>query len=241
MILLFRFFRYLLKILIKVFLKVFLLFILLSISAVFLLKWIAPPTTSFMIQRKVQAVLAREPESTIRYEWVAYEDISAHMPLAVIAAEDQKFPYHSGFDLEEIRKVFRKHQEGKRLRGASTISQQSAKNLFLWPGRSLIRKGLEAYLTLLIELSWDKRRIVEMYLNIAQTGDRIFGVEAASRIYFRKSAKDLTAQEAALMAAILPNPSSYSVQKPSDYVRNRQKWILRQMNALGGIAYLRNF
>lgn len=235
-----RLWRSPLRVFIKVALKGVLLFLFLSISLVCLLKWVAPPTTSFMVQRKWQAVTAREPETTIRYEWVAYANISPHMRLAVVAAEDQRFPHHCGFDLEEIGKVWRSRQNGGRVRGASTISQQVVKNLFLWPERSLFRKGLEAYFTLLIEFIWDKRRILEVYLNIAQTGDRMFGVEAASRTYFNKPVGELTRQEAALIAAVLPNPYHYSVQKPSDYVKRRKQWILRQMNSLGGVGYLKD-
>lgn len=172
------------------------------------------------------------------YRWQPYEQISAEMPLAAIAAEDQQFPMHNGFDLDAINAAIRDAENGASLRGGSTITQQVAKNLFLWPGRSFVRKGVEAWLTFLIELMWNKQRILEMYLNIAQFGDRTFGVAAASQQFFQISAQDLTAEEAALLAAVLPGPELYSVEAPSGEVLNNQYWILDQMNQLGGTAYL---
>lgn len=179
-------------------------------------------------------------ECSIRYQWAAWETISPHLKLAVVAAEDQKFPYHFGFDVSAMLHAWQAHQDGKRLRGASTISQQVAKNLFLWPGRSLIRKTIEAYVTFLIELLWPKRRILEVYLNIAEFGRGRFGVVDASRNFFAKSPRRLTAQDAALLAAVLPNPLQFRVDRPSDHVLRRQRWILRQMRQLGGAAYLDN-
>ena len=167
-----------------------------------------------------------------------YEQISPNMLIAAIAAEDQKFPIHNGFDVDAISTALRDAESGASLRGASTITQQVAKNLFLWPGRSFVRKGLEAWLTLLIELMWDKQRILEMYLNIAQFSDRTFGVAAASQQFFQVSAQDLTPAEAALLAAVLPGPELYSLEAPSWEVIDRQGWILTQMNQLGGTAYL---
>ncbi|KPQ34736.1 MAG: monofunctional biosynthetic peptidoglycan transglycosylase [Phormidesmis priestleyi Ana] len=172
------------------------------------------------------------------YRWQPYEQISPDMALAVIAAEDQRFPMHSGFDIDAINAALRDAEEGASLRGASTITQQVAKNLFLWPGRSFVRKGVEAWLTVLIELMWNKQRILEMYLNIAQLSDRTFGVEAASQQFFQVSAQNLTAEEAALLAAVLPGPELYSVEAPSWEVLDRQNWILTQMNQLGGTGYL---
>ena len=160
------------------------------------------------------------------------------MAIAAIAAEDQRFPTHNGFDIEAINAAIRDAENGANLRGASTLSQQVAKNLFLWPGGGFVRKGIEAWLTILIELIWNKQRILEMYLNIAQFGDRTFGVEAASQQFFQLSARDLTAEDAALLAAVLPGPELYSVEAPSWEVLDRQSWILSQMSQLGGSAYL---
>jgi monofunctional biosynthetic peptidoglycan transglycosylase len=156
------------------------------------------------------------------------------MGVAVIAAEDQMFPVHHGFDYEAIQKAIDHNESGKRIRGASTLTQQTAKNLFLWSGRTWIRKGLEAYFTVLLETFWSKRRILETYLNIAEFGDGIYGVEAASQHYFHKPAARLSSEEAALLAAILPNPRRYSVNKPGPYVRERQQSILTQIGQLGG-------
>ena len=172
------------------------------------------------------------------YRWQPYDQISPNMALAAIAAEDQRFPTHSGFDVEAINAAIKDAESGGRLRGASTITQQVAKNLFLWPGGGFVRKGIEAWLTVLIELMWSKQRILQMYLNIAQFDDRTFGVEAASQQFFQVSARDLNAEEAALLAAVLPGPELYSVEAPDWEVRDRQDWILSQMNQLGGPAYL---
>lgn len=203
----------------------------LSVVLVLLLRFVPPPTTSFMLQAAFRNGL-------YAYRWQPYEQISPNMALAAIAAEDQRFPMHNGFDLDAINAALRDAESGASLRGGSTITQQVAKNLFLWPGRSLVRKGIEAWLTMLIELMWSKQRILQMYLNIAQFGDRTFGVEAASQQFFQISAADLTAQEAALLAAVLPGPELYSVEAPSWEVLDRQSWILGQMDQLGGTAYL---
>ena len=173
-----------------------------------------------------------------RYQWVPYTEISPNLALAVIAAEDQRFADHHGFDLTEIEQALRDYSQGKRLRGASTISQQVAKNLYLWPGRSPFRKGLEAWFTMWIELLWSKRRILEVYLNIAQFGVLDFGASAASQQFYGKSPANLTAEQAALLAAALPGPALYRVDQPSPYMRQRQQWILNQMRQLGGISYL---
>jgi len=193
-----------------------------------------------MIQRKIDAMLAFKDRQIIAYEWFSYDDISKQMALAVIAAEDQNFPFHFGFDFEQIEKAIEQHERGRRLRGASTITQQVAKNLFLWEGRSFIRKGFEAYFTVLIELLWSKERILEVYLNIIETGDMIFGVGAASQIYFKKEPFKLTRTQAALLAATIPNPKRFSAINPSGYILRRQSWILGQMSSLGGVGYLKN-
>jgi monofunctional biosynthetic peptidoglycan transglycosylase len=208
--------------------------VLLSLLLVLPWRWLPPPTSSFIVQYWVSQSTAPD------YQWVNYQDIAPIMALAVVAGEDQRFPTHKGFDLREIRQAIADYRAGKPLRGASTISQQVAKNLYLWPSRSVPRKLLEAWFTLLIEATWPKQRILEVYLNMAQFSQHQFGVEAASQYYFNKPARELTANEAALLAAVLPAPVYYRIDQPSEQVRFRQGWILRQMNQLGGSAYLRN-
>jgi monofunctional biosynthetic peptidoglycan transglycosylase len=193
-----------------------------------------------MIQRKIEALVTFKERQIIAYQWFSYDDISKQIAVAVIAAEDQNFPFHFGFDFDQIEKAIEQHEHGRRLRGASTISQQVAKNLFLWEGRSFIRKGLEAYFTLLIELFWSKERTLEVYLNIIEMGDMVFGVGAASQIYFKKLPSRLTRSQAALLTATIPNPKRFSVRKPSGYILRRQNWILGQMSSLGGISELKN-
>lgn len=224
----------------KIILKIFLWFIFLSIFLVLLLKWVNPPTTSIMIQRKIESLISWNERQMIAYEWYSYDDISKQMALAVIAAEDQNFPFHFGFDFDQIEKALKQHELGRRLRGASTITQQVAKNLFLWEGRSFIRKGLEAYFSVLIELLWSKERTLEVYLNIIEMGDMIFGVGAASQIYFKKLPSKLTRSQAALLTATIPNPRRFSAKRPSGYILRRQSWILGQMSSLGGVEYLNN-
>jgi monofunctional biosynthetic peptidoglycan transglycosylase len=233
-------FRKFIKRLPKIILKVLLTFIFLSILSVALLKWINPFTSSIMIQRKIEAIVTLQERQMIAYEWFSYNHISKQMALAVVAAEDQNFPNHFGFDFEQINKALKQHERGRRLRGASTITQQVAKNLFLWEGRSFIRKGFEAYYTLLIELLWSKERILEVYLNIVEFGDMVFGVGAASQIYFKKLPDKLTRNQAALLTATIPNPRRFSVRRPSGYILRRQSWILGQMSILGGTSYLKN-
>lgn len=165
--------------------------------------------------------------------WVAHEQVSAQAKLAVIAAEDQRFAEHFGFDLRAISRAIEHNSTHRRKRGASTISQQTAKNLFLWPGRSWIRKGLEVGYTLLIELCWSKKRILEVYLNIAEFGEGIYGVEAAAQHFFGKPASQLDAMEASVLAAVLPNPKRFKVHAPSPYVWERASWIRAQMRQLG--------
>jgi monofunctional biosynthetic peptidoglycan transglycosylase len=201
-------------------------------------RWLPVPFTSFMLQDRVAAVIGDAKGYRFTHDWVAWQEISPHAAVAVIAAEDQKFAWHPGFDLESIDKALRDAKRGRRLRGASTISQQVAKNLFLWPGQSWFRKGLELWFTMLIEAFWPKQRILEVYLNSAEFGRGTWGVEAASQRFFRKPAKRLNRQEAALLAAVLPNPKRFRVDAPSGYVRRRQAWIQRQMWAIGGQGYL---
>jgi monofunctional glycosyltransferase len=211
-----------------------------SVLATLSLRWISPPTTAVMIQRRVEAWRS-DHAYRVDYRWAPWNRISPQAALAVIAAEDQNFPTHHGFDFDSIQKALDAHDRGQRLRGASTISQQVAKNMFLWSGRSFVRKGLEAYFTAVIELTWSKRRILEVYLNIVELGDGVFGVEAASLRYFRKPASNLGPEEAALLAAVLPNPLRLKASAPSAYVEERRAWILQQMGQLGGIALIKRF
>ena len=220
-------------------LKFAVIFFVSTVLLVFAMRWINPITSSIMIQRQISALFHGEFE-LIKYHWVNYNDVSKFMPIAIVAAEDQNFPKHFGFDFKQIEKALKQNKRGKRIRGASTITQQVAKNLFLWEGKSLVRKGIEAYFTLLIELLWDKQRILEVHMNIAEMGNNIFGVGTASLAYFKKSPAKLTKAQAALLAAILPNPNKYSAVKPSGYVRGRQNWIIRQINSLGGPDYLKD-
>jgi len=211
-----------------------------TIVPVILLRWVPPVTSSFMIQKRIASLWSDRKEYKIKYKWTSWDKISPHAGIAVVAAEDQMFPEHFGFDLESISDAIDKHSKGRRLRGASTISQQVAKNLFLWSGRSFVRKGLEAYYTVLIELIWPKRRILEVYLNIAEFGDGIYGVAAAGETFFKKSPSKLSPSDAALLAAVLPNPARLKADRPSSYVISRRLWILDQMFQLGGAAYLKS-
>jgi monofunctional biosynthetic peptidoglycan transglycosylase len=209
-----------------------------SAGGVLALRWIDPPSSSFIVQRKVAEIRAGGKSRSVYQRWVDWSRISPHMGMAVVAAEDQRFAEHGGFDLDSIRDALEERRSRGRMRGASTITQQVAKNLFLWSGRSWVRKGLEAYFTVLIELCWPKRRILEVYVNIAQFGDTTFGVAAASERFFRKDPAYLSAHEAALLAAVLPNPTLMRAYPPSRYVRRRARWIERHMRSLGGVAYV---
>jgi len=209
-----------------------------SVLAVLPFRWLPVPLTSFMLQDRVGALSSRDEGYQFAHDWVPWADISPHAAVAVIAAEDQKFPDHWGFDFESIDKAVSDARRGRRLRGASTLSQQVAKNLYLWPGQSWARKGLEAWFTLLIEALWPKQRILEVYLNSAEFGRGTWGVEAASRRYFGKPAARLGRSEAALLAAVLPAPKRLRIDAPSAYVRQRQAWIEGQMASLGGSALL---
>jgi monofunctional glycosyltransferase len=211
-----------------------------SFLAVLMLRWINPPFSAFMAQAQISAWTMRDANYVYRHRWVDLDRISPNLPLAVVASEDQKFPEHWGFDVEAIEKAYALNQHSHKVRGASTISQQVAKNLFLWSGRSYFRKALEAYFTLLIESEWPKRRILEIYLNIAEFGLGTYGAEAAAQRFFHKSASRLTRGDAAALAAVLPNPEHYSVAAPSSYVQQRRDWILSQMQALGGAEMLQD-
>lgn len=218
--------------------RILLVLLLSSIIPVVLLRWIPPPTSLFMLIAKASTVIDGDRDFELHYRWVSWEEIAPPVKLAVVAAEDQLFARHLGFDLNAIQQAFEYNQKGKHIRGASTISQQTAKNLFLYPGRSYVRKALEAYFTALIELLWPKQRILEVYLNIAQFGKGIYGVSEAGRLFFGKPASRLSGRDAALLAAVLPNPVLLRADRPSAYVERRRQWILRQMKQLGGTAYL---
>jgi monofunctional biosynthetic peptidoglycan transglycosylase len=211
---------------------------LISIIAVLLLRFIRPVSSAFMVESRCKDFFTSHTHKAIKYDWVAWGEISPNMALAAVAAEDQKFPEHFGFDFESIADALEESEESGKLRGASTISQQVAKNLFLWEGKTFIRKGLEAYFTVLIELMWPKRRILEVYLNIAQFGDGIYGVQAAAAKFFGKPASQLTKKESAILAAVLPNPIRFKAAAPSAYVIRRVRWIEIQMRNLGQ-SYLR--
>jgi len=197
-------------------------------------QWINPPVTSFILQAEFSTDAPRE----IKQEWVSWDEISPNMPIAVVASEDQNFPTHFGFDFESINKALSK--KSRRLRGASTITQQVVKNIYLWSGRSFIRKGIEAYLTLFVESFWSKQRILEVYLNIAEFGRGIYGVEAASRAFFNKPAAKLTPYQSALLAAVLPSPKRMSAKNPSSYLVRRAEWIMKQVKQLDGAEYLKD-
>jgi monofunctional biosynthetic peptidoglycan transglycosylase len=211
--------------------------LLLLALCVLAMRWINPFASAFMLEASIRAY--SEPGSYhTDYRWVALEDISPHAAIAVIASEDQLFPFHTGFDFKSIRAAVQHNTDHKRQRGASTISQQVTKNLFLWSGGGYFRKGLEAGITLLIEWLWPKERILEVYLNISEFGRGIYGVEAASQRYFGRPARRLNREQAALLAAVLPSPRRYRVESPSRFVQSRRDWILRQMAGLGGTSYL---
>ena len=220
---------------------------LLTVVWVLLYRWLAPPATWLMLDRRAHAPIGlgytgiQADPRHVHYNFTALDEVAPSIPLAVVAAEDQRFLIHHGFDYANLWRAaqYNWHRtDGKPVRGGSTISQQVAKNVFLWQGRSYVRKAAEAYFTVLIELLWSKRRIMEMYLSVAEMGDCTFGVEAASQRYFHKSAHDLSAAEAALLAGVLPNPLRFRAGQPGPQARAKQLRVLRNMRALGGTAYV---
>lgn len=227
------------KVIRNLLLKLVLILFLLSIVWVLLYKWFPPPATLHMAERRAKAGKERKADPEIRYDFVSLEDVSPQVPLALIAAEDQLFLTHNGFDYKAMQGAFQKNLKSKRMAGGSTISQQVAKNVFLWHGRSYIRKLVEAYFTVLIEFFWSKHRIMEVYLNIAEMGDQIFGVEAAARHYYHTTPKKLTAAQAAMIASVLPNPIKYSVQKPSAIIYKKRRVVLRNMRRMGGVTSIK--
>lgn len=225
------------KIIRTIIFKICLWFLILSVGSVIVFKFLPIPFTITMVDRKIQAIKASKP-SKIHYKWRSVNNISPNMLLAAVAAEDQIFPHHYGFDFDAMEKALKSNREGKKLRGASTISQQVAKNVFLWQRRSYFRKALEFYFTGLIELIWGKQRILEVYVNVAEMGPNVFGVEAAAQQYFNKNANQLNQTEAARLAAVLPSPRKWSAEKPGPYVTRRTETIKKHMRNLGGTKYL---
>ena len=203
-----------------------------TIFFVVLYRFVPVPLTPLMIIRCAQQV-SRGEQIRLKHHWVPLEEMSKYLPVAVMASEDQRFLQHHGFDVVEIQNAIEERQSGKRLRGGSTISQQTAKNVFLWPKSSWVRKGFEAYFTVLIELCWSKERIMEVYLNSIEMGDGIYGAEAVAQQHFSRPAKKLSPANCALVAATLPNPLKYSSKNPSRHVLNRQTAIMRQMKHIG--------
>ena len=211
-----------------IFKLIVLVFLVSSVLAVLVLRWVSVPITPLMVIRVVENVMEGKP-AAIHHQWVPLESMAREMPQAVVASEDQNFMRHHGFDFGAIQEAVREKEEKGRVRGASTISQQTAKNVFLWPSSTWVRKGLEAYFTVLIELLWSKERIMEVYLNSIEMGPNIYGVEAVAQAHFGCSAAQLRAKDCALIAATLPNPIKFSSQHPSRYMRKRTKDIQKQM------------
>lgn len=207
--------------------------IIITALPVLVCRWVPPPVSAFMMEDRAAAFLRGDDDFRVRYEWVGTDRVATVAKLAVVAAEDQKFPTHDGFDLDAISEAWADYQSGESRRGGSTISQQVARNLFLWRGGGFFRKGLEAYFTVLMETLWPKRRILEVYLNVAEFGRGIYGVKAASEVYFGKQPSALTRREAALLAAVLPSPRRMRPDRPSDYVNERARQIIAQMSKLG--------
>lgn len=216
--------------------KTMLWFFALSILSVIVFKWVPIPITPLMMTRAIENKIDGK-DMVLSHDWEPIENISVNLQKAVIASEDGNFLKHYGFDFNAMQKAFKNNQKGKRLKGGSTISQQTAKNVFLWQGRSYIRKGLEAYFTVLIELIWGKERIMEVYLNSIEMGDGVYGAEAAAHHWYRKSASELTKQGAAGIAAILPNPRKYKATNSSSYINRRKDKIVRVMQHIGKIKY----
>jgi monofunctional glycosyltransferase len=214
--------------------RIALVFFIFSVASVVLFSFIPPPFTPLMIKRLIDQATDGKREMRLYKSWTRLEHISTNLQVAVICGEDQSFLEHQGFDFKAIEKALKHNKKSKKKRGASTISQQTAKNVFLWPSRSWLRKGFELYFTTLIEACWDKARIFEVYLNVAEWGDGIYGAEAASQHYFKKPASALSREEASLLASVLPGPLIYSVKNPNAKVRKKQHWIIRQMRYWGG-------
>jgi monofunctional biosynthetic peptidoglycan transglycosylase len=218
------------------FFKAVIVFFISSILTVILFKWVPVPFTPLMFIRNIEQ-WTEGTSATFTHNWVSMDKISPNLVKAVIVSEDQKFFEHFGFDVEAIEKAYEGNKKGKKIKGGSTITQQTAKNVFLWPQRSYVRKGFEVYFSFLIEVFWSKERIIEVYLNSIEMGDGVYGAEAASQHWFRKSAKKLSTYEAASIAAILPNPRKYKAVRSSNYVERRKNWIVRQMGYFGPLNF----
>jgi monofunctional biosynthetic peptidoglycan transglycosylase len=218
------------------FFKAIIVFFITSILAVIVFKWVPVPFTPLMFIRNIEQWSQGKP-ATLTHQWVSMDNISPNLAKAVVVSEDQKFSEHFGFDMEAMEKAYEGNKKGKKIKGGSTITQQTAKNVFLWPQRSYIRKGFELYFTFLIEVIWSKERILEVYLNSIEMGDGVYGAEAAAQHWFRKSAKKLSTYEAASIAAILPNPRKYKAVRSSNYVERRKNWIVRQMGYFGPLNF----
>jgi monofunctional biosynthetic peptidoglycan transglycosylase len=222
----------------RFFRKLMLYFFIGSVALTIIYRFVPPPFTYLMIQRLVEQKIDGE-DLKLRKDWVSIDEMSPYLVRAVIASEDQHFNEHWGFDIAALQKAYQHNQKSKKVKGGSTISQQVAKNVFLWPGRSYFRKGLEAYFTILIEITWSKKRIMEIYLNEIEMGNGIYGAEATAKKYFRKPAKDLSKRESALIAAVLPNPIRWTPANPNAYIQRRQYRILRAMRYIGKPEYLK--
>ncbi len=205
---------------------------------VLVLRFVPPPTSAYMLERQAAQAWHGHHDFRVHYHWVPFGRIAPVAPLAMVAGEDQTFPFNHGFDIASIRSAIDTAEAGGRLRGASTITQQVARNLYLWSGGGFLRKGIEAYFTVLIDATWPKRRTLEVYANIVELGDGIYGVEAAAQAYWHEPATRLTIHQAALLAAVLPNPRGWHANRPSAYVLRRAAWIERQMRQLGGVGYV---
>ena len=216
--------------------KLILYFLGISIGLVILFKFIPVPFTPLMFIRTTEQLAAGD-KIVWKHDWISLDEMGTNIQKAVIASEDGKFTSHNGFDIKAIEKAYQNNQKGKKIKGGSTISQQTAKNVFLWPGRSYVRKGLEAYFTLLIEVVWGKERIMEVYLNSIEMGNGIYGIEAAAEYWFNKEARNLTKSEAAAIAAILPNPRKFKAKNGSRYIERRKNAIKRQMNYYNNPSY----
>jgi monofunctional biosynthetic peptidoglycan transglycosylase len=217
--------------------KTTLWFLGISIGLVIVYRFVPVPITPLMVIRLAEQAFDQDKEMRLQKDWVPRSQISKHAAQAVIAAEDQKFFDHKGFDFEAMEKAWENNKKGKRIKGASTITQQTVKNVFLWPSRSYIRKGLEAYFTFLVEFLWSKERILEVYLNVIEMGDGIYGIEAASQAYYQKPAEKISRSQAAMIAAVLPNPRRWTPTAPTSYIQGRQSWILRQMGNLKQVEF----
>lgn len=216
--------------------RIFVWFLLVSVLWVLIYRFVNPPITLLMVLRNIERKSEGKPLK-LEKKWVDFDDISDNMKRAAVSAEDQLFLKHIGFDVNAIEKAFKTNKKGDKIKGGSTISQQTAKNVFLWPGRSWVRKGFEAYFTLLIEMFWSKERILEVYLNVIEMGDGIYGSEAAAQTYFGKSCTKLSRSQAALIAACFPNPRRWTPRSPTRYIKHRQYLIMKNMRRLGPLDF----